>query len=230
MGFDCIPTLILSGLWSLGGGNTFKPTGEKFKIAFGFGSTSKFQSSAGILGFWGVFSDKIVTLQDKEISKATYLLSNQGIKPVGDLVAYDITWAIEQAPTFDSNVVITPIKDAVGIEKIKLNWVVSNLDVKSVSYSHKAIADDLLKRKIGVIRRIKGLACSDVDIDYGNHHIGTVRMGSSPRNGVVDRNCQLFGFDNIFCAGSGIFPTSGVTNPTFALTAFAFRLAEHLNS
>jgi hypothetical protein len=213
-----------------GGGNTFQPPGEKFKVAFGFGATSKFQSNAGILGFWGVFSDRIVNLQRDEISKASHLLSSYGIKPAGELVAYDITWAIEQAPAFDSALEIGSVKDEVGINKIKLNWVVSSLDVNSVIYSHRSLADDLIKRRVGALRRIKGFSRSDSDIDYGHHHIGTVRMGNSARDGVVDGNCRLFGFENIFCAGSGIFPTSGVTNPTLALTALAFRLAEHLNS
>ena len=56
---------------------------------------------------------------------------------------------------------------------------------------------------------------------YGGHHIGTARMGRDPAKGVVDADCRVFGVDNLYVAGSAVFPTSGQANPTLTIVALA---------
>jgi choline dehydrogenase-like flavoprotein len=63
----------------------------------------------------------------------------------------------------------------------------------------------------------------------GGHHIGTTRMGSEPRDSVVDVNCRVHGIGNLFVASSATFPTSSQANPTLTGIAFALRLAQHLD-
>jgi choline dehydrogenase-like flavoprotein len=53
-------------------------------------------------------------------------------------------------------------------------------------------------------------------------------MNDDPRQGVVDRHCKVHGIDNLYVAGSSVFPTSGVANPTLTLVALVLRLADHL--
>jgi choline dehydrogenase-like flavoprotein len=65
---------------------------------------------------------------------------------------------------------------------------------------------------------------------YGGHHIGTVRMGTTERNGVVDSHCKVFGVNNLYVAGSATFPTSGQANPTLTIVALALRLAGRLGA
>jgi choline dehydrogenase-like flavoprotein len=55
-------------------------------------------------------------------------------------------------------------------------------------------------------------------------------MGSSPREGVVDSDCRVYGMRNLFIASSAVFPTSGFANPTLTIVALAIRLADHLSS
>ena len=62
------------------------------------------------------------------------------------------------------------------------------------------------------------------------HHMGTTRMATSPREGVVDANCRVHGMTNFFVAGSSVFPTSGHANPTLTIVALALRLADHLQA
>ena len=62
------------------------------------------------------------------------------------------------------------------------------------------------------------------------HHMGTTRMATSPREGVVDANCRVHGMRNFFVAGSSVFPTSGHANPTLTIVALALRLADHLQA
>jgi len=46
---------------------------------------------------------------------------------------------------------------------------------------------------------------------------------------VVDANCRVHGLQNLFIAGSSVFPTGGFANPTLTVVAMTLRLAEHLN-
>ncbi|MEM1152270.1 MAG: GMC family oxidoreductase, partial [Pseudomonadota bacterium] len=65
-------------------------------------------------------------------------------------------------------------------------------------------------------------------MEGGKHHMGTTRMSEDPAEGVVDPNCRLHDIDNLFVAGSSVFPTSGYVNPTLTIVALAIRLADHL--
>ena len=62
----------------------------------------------------------------------------------------------------------------------------------------------------------------------GGHIMGTTRMGTSQSNSVVDRDCRVHGYDNLFVAGSSVFPTGGYVNPTLTILALALRLADTL--
>lgn len=61
------------------------------------------------------------------------------------------------------------------------------------------------------------------------HLHGTTRMAASADSGVVDKNCMVFGVNNLYVAGSSIFPTGGFVNPTMTIVALAIRLGEHLS-
>jgi glucose dehydrogenase len=60
------------------------------------------------------------------------------------------------------------------------------------------------------------------------HPAGGCRMGGDERSGVVDRNCKVFGVDNLWIAGASVFTTSGSGNPTLTIVALALRLGDHL--
>jgi choline dehydrogenase-like flavoprotein len=60
------------------------------------------------------------------------------------------------------------------------------------------------------------------------HTLGGAIMGTSPRESVTNGYGQTHDVDNLFVAGSSLFPTSGAVNPTFTLTALALRTSQHL--
>jgi choline dehydrogenase-like flavoprotein len=60
------------------------------------------------------------------------------------------------------------------------------------------------------------------------HMMGTTRMATSIASGVVDVNCEVFGFPGVYVAGASVFPTGSFSNPTLTAIALAIRLAEHL--
>jgi choline dehydrogenase-like flavoprotein len=53
-------------------------------------------------------------------------------------------------------------------------------------------------------------------------------MHADPRRGVADPHCRVHSVDNLYIAGSSIFPTYGASNPTLTIVALALRLADKL--
>ena len=71
-------------------------------------------------------------------------------------------------------------------------------------------------------------AWADDEIGWGNHHMGTTRMGHDPKQSVVDANGRVHGIGNLLIAGSSVFPSCGPVNPTFTIVALAIRMADHI--
>jgi choline dehydrogenase-like flavoprotein len=55
-------------------------------------------------------------------------------------------------------------------------------------------------------------------------------MGHHPELSVTDDLGKVHDTDNLCIFGPSIFPTSGAVNPTFTVSALAYRTAEHLAS
>ena len=65
-------------------------------------------------------------------------------------------------------------------------------------------------------------------LETGDHHMGALRMSASPADGIVDIHSRLHSVDNLYIAGSAVFPSGGYANPTLTIVALALRLADHL--
>ncbi len=61
-----------------------------------------------------------------------------------------------------------------------------------------------------------------------NHLMGGTIMGAGPEDSVVDSFGQTHEIANLWCAGPGIFPTAGGSNPTCTVFALSLRGAERL--
>ena len=58
--------------------------------------------------------------------------------------------------------------------------------------------------------------------------MGTTRMDSDPKLGVVNEDCRVHGISNLWIAGSSVFPSCGFVNPTLTIVALTLRLGETL--
>lgn len=63
---------------------------------------------------------------------------------------------------------------------------------------------------------------------YNGHHLCTTRMSELPQDGVVDKNLKVHSMANLYVAGSSVWASAGISNPTFSIVAFSIRLAGHL--
>ena len=139
---------------------------------------------------------------------------------------------VEQTPNPDSRVTLSNERDALGQRMTKLHWDVRKVDIEGIVKSQKVIAREVGRSEIG---RMNVYIPDEIDaippgVRAVKHHMGTTRMNPDPKMGVVDANCRIHGIENIFIAGSSVFPTSGYPNPTLTLTALALRLSDHIKS
>ena len=55
------------------------------------------------------------------------------------------------------------------------------------------------------------------------HVMGTYRMGTDPKQSVVNPDQRAHDHPNLFLLGSGVFPTGAASNPTLTIAALALR-------
>ena len=144
----------------------------------------------------------------------------------------------EQAPNPDSRVLLSDTCDALGSPRADLNWQTSSQDKHTLNVLAREL-DKALQRAGAGRFEPEAWVCDEsnawpLDPTVGNHpiggyhHMGTTRMAENNRSGVVDKNCQVFGYSNLFITGSSVFSTAGWANPTLTIIALAHRLANHL--
>ena len=121
----------------------------------------------------------------------------------------------EPEPNPESRVTLTDSLDALGVPKVRVAWNLTGAELETI---YEFV--ELLRRRISAAGwgRIKNPSEPQVllrAMSKGFHHIGTTRMHEDPKRGVVDSQCRVHGIDNLFIAGSSVFPTAGAANPTF---------------
>lgn len=141
--------------------------------------------------------------------------------------------AWEQAPVASNRVTLSATdKDRFGTPKTVLHWTKSDLDRRTLLATVDTFNRFIQKENIGRMRLAPWLANGgdypENDELAGSHHMGGTRMAVGAEYGVVDRNCRVFGTDNLYVAGSSIFTTGGHNNPTLPIVQFALRLGDHL--
>jgi choline dehydrogenase-like flavoprotein len=144
----------------------------------------------------------------------------------------------EQAPNPDSRVMLVNDRDRFGMPRAALDWRLSMADKDSVAAIARALDGELQRLGIGRVEPAEWLSDGrpewPVDPTVSNHpiggyhHMGTTRMSADPALGVVDADCRVHGYGNLYVAGSSVFPTGGWANPTLTILALVLRLAAHL--
>jgi choline dehydrogenase-like flavoprotein len=135
----------------------------------------------------------------------------------------------DQEVTPESRVYLGPDKDQLGMPKLVLDWKVGDRSLQSSLRLLQLLDEHFKKYDAGYVEedlsQLTALPYTDA-----SHHLGTTRMSPHPTTGVVDLQGKVHGIDNLYIAGSSIFPTAGHANPTFTIAAMALRLVDHLNT
>lgn len=138
---------------------------------------------------------------------------------------FRIVLNLEQRPAFENGIRLGGQRDRFG----------NQLPVLRVAWTEaEQVALERLRSELG--RRFEASGIGRLVSKPGPkpdlracHHAGTTRMGSGPGDGVVDANGRVLDCQNLYLAGSSVFPTAGYANPTLTAVALAHRLADHVN-
>ena len=121
----------------------------------------------------------------------------------------------EQHPNPESRVTLGDERDDLGMRRVAVDWKVTDEDHDTLRRTIEMVG-----RQLGALGLARlevdpsGRAIEDWPIEVGNHHMGTTRMSDDPSVGVVDADGLMHEVDNLYIAGSAVFPTSGMANPT----------------
>jgi choline dehydrogenase-like flavoprotein len=121
-------------------------------------------------------------------------------------------------------------RDALGMPRVRVDWRINASDQRGPHRLHAVLRPELARLGFGQLVEDPELDADGwpVSMSSGMHHMGTTRMHDDSRQGVVDANCRVHDLANLYVAGSSVFPTGGVANPTLTIVALAIRLADHL--
>jgi choline dehydrogenase-like flavoprotein len=142
-----------------------------------------------------------------------------------------ITSLIEQSPNRDSRITLTDQIDGLGLRRVRLNWQINDRDRRTIRTLAMEVAKEMARLDRARVQLAPFILDRPIEMSdiFGHcHQLGTTRMSSDPRYGVVDVNCQVHGVENLYAAGGSVFSTGGGINPTTTIVLLALRLAEFL--
>jgi choline dehydrogenase-like flavoprotein len=138
---------------------------------------------------------------------------------------FEVLHQAEQPPRHDNRVLLGEERDDLGQRRIRIDWRWHQDDKARVQRAQQIMARELARSGLGQFHVQQPL---EVKSTSTTHFMGTTRMHDDPRQGVVDRDGRVHGVDNLYIAGSSVFPGAGYANPTLTLVALALRLGEQL--
>ena len=141
---------------------------------------------------------------------------------------FDISIRLEVTPNPESRLTLLSECDSNGMRRVRLDWRINSLELDAGERITKLLGRKLGQNGIGRFRSAYPPRPREKGFSFHSHHMGTTRMSTDPEFGVTDANCRVHFIDNLYVAGSSIFPTFGFANPTLTISALAVRLADHL--
>jgi choline dehydrogenase-like flavoprotein len=209
---------------------------DRFYLSEGIGALHELGDDLGNLRWpdnlarhvWDVITDLDMVLEGvwRQVITRRGLFS--GAREFGGFL---VDTMMEQTPDPDSRVKLTEGRDALGLQRVALDWRLLERDKENVWACARILGAEVGRAGLGRVRIL-----SQYDrvfgplLNFGCHHMGTTRAATSPRSGVVDGDLRVHGLSNFYIAGSSVFPTGGHVPPTLTVVALTIRLAAHLKS
>lgn len=143
----------------------------------------------------------------------------------------DLFFMTEQLPNPDSQVSLSEHKrDRYGMPIAHVHWQLSRQDIEMFTQYHELLMDGFRGHgDVSGCRADPMTGWRDTCASAA-HHLGTARMATTPRHGVVDPDLKVFGFENVWVSDGSVFPTAGSVNPSLTICALGHRLGSHLTA
>ncbi|MFI5503665.1 GMC oxidoreductase [Nocardia asteroides] len=145
------------------------------------------------------------------------------------LTGVEVWTMVEQAPDPESRVRLSARTDPRGMPLPQVDWRIGAQEDATVRRATGLLAAEFARLGLPVpelVPAVRADSSEPLTLADRAHLCGTTRMSADPRHGVVDRHCRVHGVDNLYIAGSSVFPTNGHVNPTLTVLMLAVRLAD----
>lgn len=158
------------------------------------------------------------------------------VLPPRKINRFPLFYQTEHAPRHDSRVVLDPdAADEFGMPRLEARIRFSDVDHHTCATFIRLFKKRFEESGLGTFELTpeeeRMLDEPDpLDFNSNSHNIGTTRMSARPEDGVVDANCRVHSVENLYLAGSSVFPTSSHANPTLLIVTLGLRLADHLKA
>ncbi len=165
-------------------------------------------------------------LVEREINPADRVERYLSDKYDGDFVTYNINIRSEMPASADNRVTLAPSRDPAGLPLLKTMCMAGSDTVRPIFDILEELGKTVLTRNEGRVFIHNDTLVSNPS--GGGHTMGTTAMGDDARISVVNRDCRVHRYSNLYVAGSSVFTSGGSANPTLTIIALAARLADHL--
>lgn len=137
----------------------------------------------------------------------------------------DLRWFGIVEPHYESRITFSDKNvDAFGMPQPTFEWFLTEEDRRN---QHQMMAD-MLRAANALGGFLPGSEPQFVAPGLPIHVTGTVRMGTSPDDSVVDANSQVWGIENLYLGGNGLIPRGSASNPTLTSVSMALKASEHI--
>lgn len=136
----------------------------------------------------------------------------------------------EMIPNDDCYCEIDPDrKDKWGIPVLRFHWKWSEHETRQAAHMQRTFAE--------IITAMGGKPVSPPELDGTKaimaggtiiHEVGTICMGFTKKDSVVNQHCQTWEVPNVFVTDGGPFVSNADKNPTLSIMALAWRSCEYL--
>ncbi|RME61160.1 GMC family oxidoreductase [Candidatus Parcubacteria bacterium] len=169
----------------------------------------------------------------KDISALAYqrFLKKRLWIPPGAEVSLQID--IEQVPQASNQLFLTEDRDEYHRKKLAIEWRISSRDIE--------VVEKVLQILVSIWRETRIARYAELHLNEKSeenayrslydvyHPTGTLRMGASPSNSIVNRDLRVWCIENCYISSTAVFPTAGSANPGLTHLALTMRLAEHIS-
>ena len=191
-------------------------------------------SYVGFEVFFGPgFTDRMLrrwyTLHLKILRRLPTVLQDWFILVSPPLKTLRLRWFVDMEPRAENRVTLSANRDALGVPLARVEHTLSNRDKDTIRALFAQLSSDVSRTRAGTVEADVDDILAHITLD-GSHHMGGTRMGIEPATSVVNTECRVHTVENLFVAGTSLFPSAGNANPTFTAAALALRLADHLRT
>lgn len=177
--------------------------------------------------FLSPVTPEALLIPDEVRAEAGKLLAEE--KLPNDHPIYAVRHYLEQIPRKHNHISLGKPWGKSPFPRPEYHWQIDEEEMNTMKLNLEVLSDFMEENDLGeVYDRSCGAEQNQSILTTNAHPMGGTTMGSDRESSVVDQNCRVHGFDNLFTLGGSVIPRSGACMVTSVILQLSFRLSDHL--